>query len=163
MSIEKNNIIEKYSLLKSEAEKHLSKKYNRDNPQIYIGMSTCCRAAGSLETKAALEKILEERNVDTDIIPVGCLGHCYAEPFVIVKKPDFPSIFYYEVTPAIARLIVTSFLENDDPLFEYLRKKRTKALEKVKRGLKTKKYAKIMQNWEAFLNKAPQDSVSLKR
>jgi CHAD domain-containing protein len=47
-----------------------------------------------------------------------------------------------------------------DPLFDYLRKKRSKALEKVNRGLKTKKYAKIMQDWEAFLNKAPQASVA---
>jgi len=47
-----------------------------------------------------------------------------------------------------------------DPLFDYLRKKRTKIFKKVNRGLKTKKYAKIMQDWEAFLNKAPQDSVT---
>ena len=47
-----------------------------------------------------------------------------------------------------------------DPLFGYLRKKRSKALQKVIRGLKTKKYAKIMQDWEAFLNKGRQSSAS---
>jgi CHAD domain-containing protein len=46
-----------------------------------------------------------------------------------------------------------------DPLFDFLRKKRTKALEKVIRGLKTKKYAKIMEDWEAFLDKGRQNSV----
>jgi CHAD domain-containing protein len=45
-----------------------------------------------------------------------------------------------------------------DPLFDYLRKKRSKALQKVLRGLKTKKYAKIMKDWEAFLDKGRQDS-----
>jgi len=47
-----------------------------------------------------------------------------------------------------------------DPLFDYLRKKRSKALHKVIRGLKSKKYAKILQDWEAFLNKPQRDSVT---
>jgi len=48
-----------------------------------------------------------------------------------------------------------------DPLFDYLRKKRSKALQKVIRGLKSKKYAKILQDWETFLNKPPQDSATV--
>jgi CHAD domain-containing protein len=47
-----------------------------------------------------------------------------------------------------------------DPLFDYLRKKRSKALQKVIRSFKTKKYAKIIQDWEAFLNKGRQNSVN---
>ena len=47
-----------------------------------------------------------------------------------------------------------------DPLFEHLRKKRSKALQKVIRGLKAKKYAKILEDWEAFLNQPPRDSVT---
>jgi CHAD domain-containing protein len=43
------------------------------------------------------------------------------------------------------------------PLFEYLRKSRSKALQKVIRGLKSKKYAQIMQNWESFLDEPVQD------
>ncbi|MFC1858283.1 CHAD domain-containing protein [Thermodesulfobacteriota bacterium] len=43
------------------------------------------------------------------------------------------------------------------PLFDYLRKNRSKALEKVVRDLKTKKYAQIMQNWESFLDEPVQD------
>jgi CHAD domain-containing protein len=48
-----------------------------------------------------------------------------------------------------------------DPLFDYLRKNRSKALQKVIRGLKSKKYAKILQDWETFLNKPPQDSATV--
>ncbi len=44
-----------------------------------------------------------------------------------------------------------------DPLFDHLRKKRSKALQKFIRGLKTKKYAKIIRDWEAFLNQPRQD------
>ena len=44
-----------------------------------------------------------------------------------------------------------------DPLFDYLRKNRSKALQKVIRGLKSKKYAQIIQDWEAFLDDPVQD------
>jgi CHAD domain-containing protein len=44
-----------------------------------------------------------------------------------------------------------------DPLFDYLRKKRSRALQKVIRSLKTKRYAGILDDWEAFLNEPPQD------
>jgi CHAD domain-containing protein len=44
-----------------------------------------------------------------------------------------------------------------DPLFDYLHKKRSKALQKVIRSLKTKRYGGILDDWEAFLNAPPQD------
>jgi len=44
-----------------------------------------------------------------------------------------------------------------DPLFDHLRKKRSKAFQKVIRGLKSKKYERILEDWEAFLNKTRQD------
>jgi len=43
------------------------------------------------------------------------------------------------------------------PLFDYFREKRSKALQKVVSGLKSKKYGQIMQTWEAFLNEPRQD------
>ncbi|MFC1825862.1 CHAD domain-containing protein [Thermodesulfobacteriota bacterium] len=43
------------------------------------------------------------------------------------------------------------------PLFDYLRKNRSKALQQVIRGLKSKKYAQIMQDWETFLDEPVQD------
>ncbi len=47
-----------------------------------------------------------------------------------------------------------------DPLFDHLRKKRSKAWKRLVRGLKAKKYLKIMEDWEAFLNKPLRDSAS---
>lgn len=50
-------------------------------------------------------------------------------------------------------------LRNDiDPLFEYLRQKRSKALQNVLNGLRSKKYGKILHDWEAFLNEQRKDS-----
>ena len=46
------------------------------------------------------------------------------------------------------------------PLFNHLRKKRSKALQHVIRGLKSKNYARILQDWEAFLKKPVRESAS---
>ena len=44
-----------------------------------------------------------------------------------------------------------------DPLFDYLRKKRSKAFQQVISGLKSKKSIKILKDWEVFLNQPRQD------
>jgi CHAD domain-containing protein len=45
-----------------------------------------------------------------------------------------------------------------DPLFDYLRKKRSKAFQQVVSGLKSKKYEEILKDWEVFLNQPRQDA-----
>jgi CHAD domain-containing protein len=47
-----------------------------------------------------------------------------------------------------------------DPLFEHLRKKRARAFQYVLRGLRSKKYAQIIKDWESFLNKPPPGSAT---
>ena len=47
-----------------------------------------------------------------------------------------------------------------DPLFDHLRQKRAKAFQYVMRGLKSKKYAQIIKDWEAFVNKSAPDSAT---
>jgi CHAD domain-containing protein len=56
------------------------------------------------------------------------------------------------------KAMLPSVLRDDiDPLFDHIRKKRSKALQQVISGLKSKKYQKILEDWEAFLNQPPQD------
>ena len=76
-------------------------------------MATCGIASGALETKAAFEEALAERNMAAHIHPVECIGHCYAEPVVIIENPGFPAILYHQVTPGKARMLVKSFLEKE--------------------------------------------------
>jgi NADH-quinone oxidoreductase subunit F len=89
-------------------------------PIIHIGMASCGIASGALETKKAFEATLSERKIEARIHSVGCIGHCYGEPVVIIENPGFPRIFYHQVTPGKARMLVKSFLEEGDPLFEHL-------------------------------------------
>ena len=85
-------------------------------------MATCGIASGALETQAAFETALAERGVAAHIHTVGCMGHCYAEPVVVIDHPDsvFPPILYSEVTPGLARMLVKLFLEDGDPCFAHI-------------------------------------------
>jgi NADH-quinone oxidoreductase subunit F len=109
-----------FELIREEAFRRKEALQEASLPRIHIGMATCGIASGALETRQAFEEALSERGLKARIHSVGCRGHCYAEPLVIVENPGFPSILYYKVTPGKARMIVKSFLEEGDPLFEYL-------------------------------------------
>jgi CHAD domain-containing protein len=47
-----------------------------------------------------------------------------------------------------------------EPLFDYLRKKRSKVLQEVTNELKSKEYLQILRDWEKFLNAPRQDSAT---
>lgn len=91
-------------------------------PKITIGMATCGIAAGAIETKQTFEQALAERRVEAQIYTVGCIGHCYAEPVVIIDHPDsgFAPIFYHNVTAGKAKMLVRQFLIEGDPCFEHI-------------------------------------------
>ncbi len=111
---------ERLAALAEDAKRRLAAKRRADLPRIIIGMATCGLAAGASETRAAFEQALAEQNLEALIIPVGCLGHCYAEPLVVIENPGFPPIAYHSVTPGKAKALVKSFLAEGDPLFEYV-------------------------------------------
>jgi len=109
-----------YRAIREEAKNRRKLFKESPLPKITIGMATCGIASGALETKKAFEDALAEQNLSALIHTVGCLGHCYAEPVVIVENPSFPPILYYNVTAGKAGMIVRSFLRDGDPLFEHL-------------------------------------------
>lgn len=111
---------DRFTLLVEEAKKRSDELRRAGIPSIFIGMATCGLASGAAETKAAFEQTLSERNIEARVVSVGCLGHCYAEPLVVIENPGFPPICYHNVTAGKARVLVKSFLEEGDPLFEYV-------------------------------------------
>ncbi len=115
-----DTVITAYNELKEKALNIFADKTGKDIPKIIIGMATCGKAAGADEIDLVFREILEERNLEADIIHVGCIGHCYAEPIVIIENPGFPPILYYNVTSGKAKILVKSFLEKGDPHFEYV-------------------------------------------
>jgi len=123
MSPDSPNIIDKkYNAVRKAAEERRRAFQDAPVPRIHIGMATCGIASGALETLKAFEEALAENNIEALIHPVGCFGHCYAEPVVVIDHPDsgFPPIFYHEVTPGKAKMLVKLFLGGGDPRFEHV-------------------------------------------
>ncbi|MFC1708631.1 NADH-quinone oxidoreductase subunit NuoF [Candidatus Omnitrophota bacterium] len=88
-------------------------------PLVFVGDATCGRAAGSTSAMEVFRGKIESLHLDCRIIEVGCIGLCYAEPVVCIKKPSQPAICYGEVTPRRAEELVDSYLLKDDPLAHY--------------------------------------------
>ena len=97
---------------KSEWENLQSSTY------ILIGTATCGRAAGALTTLKAFEEELSRRSIEVKIIQVGCMGLCYAEPLVVISKPDSFRVVYGNVTPEHVPRLVEGYIIGDDPCFE---------------------------------------------
>ena len=115
-----SGVILAYAAIQEKAEKYRAESLKEVVPRIHVGLATCGIASGALETKQAFEEALIQRGVEACIHTMGCIGHCYAEPVVIISNPGFPPIFYQNVTPGKAKMLVRSFLEKGDPLFEHL-------------------------------------------
>jgi NADH:ubiquinone oxidoreductase subunit F (NADH-binding)/NAD-dependent dihydropyrimidine dehydrogenase PreA subunit/(2Fe-2S) ferredoxin len=88
-------------------------------PRILVGTATCGRSAGALEAREAFEQKFQEHDLDCEIIEVGCIGLCYAEPIVCVIKPSQPAVVYHGVTPKRAAEIADAYLVGNDPLADY--------------------------------------------
>jgi len=122
MTSKANSTFEAYRKIKKEASTYWQRIESASVPKITIGMATCGIAAGALETKEAFEEVLKIEGIEAIVRTVGCLGHCYAEPIVVIHCPytDFPPILYYNVTPGKARMLTRSFIKDGDPLFEHM-------------------------------------------
>jgi len=87
---------------------------------IMVGAATCGRAAGALEVLRAIKGELKKHELDCPVVEVGCMGHCYAEPIVIIAKPGYPPIVYQQVNAVIAKRLVREFILGDNPCLEFV-------------------------------------------
>jgi NADH-quinone oxidoreductase subunit F len=84
-------------------------------PRILIGTGTCGVAAGAENVLNTLRQEMDKHNIKADIMQVGCIGLCYAEPLVEIIKPGEPSVFYGNLTPELTTEIVRDYLVGDNP------------------------------------------------
>ncbi|MFW6147188.1 MAG: FAD-dependent oxidoreductase [Thermodesulfobacteriota bacterium] len=82
---------------------------------IRVGTATCGLAAGAAEVIEAIEEEVDALHKEVTILRVGCIGCCYAEPLVDIKKPGKPRIIYGNVTPDTAKEIIKDYIVDDNP------------------------------------------------
>ncbi|OHB49130.1 MAG: hypothetical protein A2Y10_05195 [Planctomycetes bacterium GWF2_41_51] len=56
-------------------------------PAVFVGAGTCGLGAGAGKTLEAIREYCKTKNIDADIVEVGCIGFCSEEPIVDVKLP----------------------------------------------------------------------------
>ena len=90
---------------------------NVDNlVQVKVAMATCGIASGA---KQVMETIINEcntRKLPVVVTQTGCMGYCYAEPTVEVKKPGQDPVVFGYITPAKAVELVDKYIAGNELL-----------------------------------------------
>ncbi len=105
--------------LREQAKAEWNELQNGSIPQIVVGTATCGRSAGAMAVIGAFEEALKEKGLEANIVEVGCIGPCYAEPLVNITKPNEATISYRNVTKAMAAELVENYLAGNDPMPQY--------------------------------------------
>lgn len=58
-----------------------------NKPVIYIGSGTCGLGAGAYETMEVINQYIKDKNIDAEVVEVGCIGFCAMEPIVDIQLP----------------------------------------------------------------------------
>ncbi len=67
-------------------------------PALFVGAGTCGLGAGAAGTLAAVGEYLDEHALQADVVEVGCIGLCSAEPLLEVHLPDRGRLVFSKVT-----------------------------------------------------------------
>ena len=65
-----------------------------------VGSAGCGLSKGARETLEALKQEVVQSKLDAEVVAVGCIGLCYAEPIVNVISPGRPRVIYGSVAAA---------------------------------------------------------------
>lgn len=103
-----------YEEIRAQSLSHWEELNNGETPLIRIGTAMCGHAAGGFRVKEALQADLQAKNIRANINEVGCLGICYAEPIVDIKKPGRSRILLRNVQPDEVGQLVEDYLSNDN-------------------------------------------------
>ena len=103
----------------AEAREKWRRLHEGDQPVIYVGAATCGLAAGAAEVLAALPGELTRLAVSAQIVPVGCIGMCFAEPLIEIEVPGTSRVTYQRVSPDTLGEILEGHLVRRDPPFKH--------------------------------------------
>ncbi len=118
--VEQATITSTFQEIRHRAELQWKQLWNSDNPVVMVGTATCGRAAGALDVVQAIREEIEKQELVCPVIEVGCMGHCYAEPIVMISKPGYPLVCYGRVNPVIAQRLVKEYILGSDPCLEFV-------------------------------------------
>ncbi len=109
-----------------EELRHLREQVERDistrkdtGTTIIVGMGTCGIAAGARDTMHAILEELKKRDIEANVMTVGCIGMCAREPLVDIEQAGKPRITYGNVTPDMVPRLIEEHLVNGKVVEEW--------------------------------------------
>jgi NADH-quinone oxidoreductase subunit F len=106
-------------LLKLAEQEHCG-LWDSNAPVVLVGGATCGRAAGSEEVIEGFRSAARETGLEVNVTEVGCMGHCYAEPMAIVKRPGEVPLVFANLRRRTAELLVKGYLSGEEPLWDIM-------------------------------------------
>lgn len=108
----------KFEEIRNKAISEWEEFVRKDRVSILIGAGTCGRAAGALEVLSAFQNELNTRSLadKCQVVEVGCLGLCYAEPLVEIKDKQGKRMLYQGVNSEMVPELVESHVEKGEPV-----------------------------------------------
>ncbi|MBR4491889.1 MAG: (2Fe-2S) ferredoxin domain-containing protein [Bacteroidales bacterium] len=82
--------------------------------QIKVAMATCGIASGAKQVMDFLIEDLDKKKVPAVVTQTGCMGYCYAEPTIEVKKPGQEPIVFGYVNVQKAEEIVDKYIRGNE-------------------------------------------------
>ena len=102
-----------FEIMVKKAKNAWVKLNDQKKPIVFVGAASCGRAAGILPVINQLKDLSKE--LPLDIIEVGCIGPCYLEPIIGIKKKSSPTILYANVQAIQTKELVENYLVKNDP------------------------------------------------
>ena len=82
---------------------------------VYVGAGTCGLGAGARKTLRALRNQLDARGIRAEIVEVGCIGLCSAEPLVDIQLPGRTRVCFSGVTEDKVPALMDAVLRGQMP------------------------------------------------
>ena len=98
-------------------------------PAIFVGTGTCGLGAGAGKTLKKIRDYLESNAIAADVVEVGCIGLCSAEPIVDLQVPGKTRVSFCSVTQEKVEELLSAVFAGDIPADQVLGQHRQFGLE----------------------------------
>jgi len=99
--------------LRNRAQEEWDKLEHSSEPVIYIGMGSCGIASGAGRIWERASEIIQKKKIRAKLLKVGCIGPCYLEPLVDIRKPGLPRVCFNNVDEKRLEKLIPDYLLND--------------------------------------------------
>jgi NADH-quinone oxidoreductase subunit F len=91
-----------------------------EKTEILVGLGACGIAAGAQKTLQRLEEEIAARGLEVELGIAGCMGMCYREPLVEVRRPGARPVVYRELTAERVARLLDEGLDSEAPIEEWV-------------------------------------------